>query len=222
VTLLADRYHDTQPYFGSDNIQHTANNITYECTDGFKVDVNTTPVMLSAGHCGSAKWFNGTTSNEIGVTGQLHFKDGSKRDVQTIKNERYFQDVWGGAFGDPATGLEVHGGFTGYVSVGQLITFDGSVTKEVRDVKVVASGDNVCITSEGATICDLIKTNAKNQSGKLACQNGDSGGPVYQYAYGNGYQVKAAGLVEAGDGSNCWATELASDLSETGSKLVTI
>jgi hypothetical protein len=221
VTLLADRYHDTQPYFGGDNIQRTANNVTFGCTTGFEVFVGTTPVMLSAGHCGSGTWDNGTTSNEIGVTGQLHFKDGSKRDVQTIKNETYFQDVWSGAFGDPAVGVTVHGGFTGYVSVGQLITDDGSVTKEVRDVKVVASGDNVCVTSEGATICHLIKTNLNNQSGKQACQSGDSGGPVYQYAFGNGTQVKAAGLVEATDSSHCWATELASDLSETGSSLAT-
>lgn len=217
VTLLADRYHDTQPYFGGDNIQST----TEECTDGFEVFVGTTPVMLSAGHCGSATWDNGTTSNEIGVTGQLHFHDGSMRDVQTIKNESYFADVWSGAFGAPAVGVTVHGGFTGYVSVGQLVTFDGSVTKEVRDVKVVASGDNVCIHSEGANVCHLIETNINNQSGTQACQPGDSGGPIYQYAFGNGTQVKAAGLVEALDGSHCFATELASDLSETGSTLAT-
>jgi hypothetical protein len=216
VTLDASRYHDTQPYFGGDNIQSG----TEECTDGFEVEVGTTPVMLSAGHCGSATWKNGTTSNEIGVTGQLHFGD-NVHDVQTIKNESYFADVWNGASGVAAIGVAVHGGFTDYVSAGQLITFDGSVTREVRDDKVDQSGDGVCITSEGDTICHLIEANLDSQSGTQACQPGDSGGPVYEYTFGNGTQVEAAGLVEASSSQFCFATELATDLSVTGSTLMT-
>jgi hypothetical protein len=217
VTLDADRYHDTAPYFGGDNIQGGG----VECTDGFEVTVGTTPVMLSAGHCTSETWFNGTTSKEIGVTGQLHFNDTAHDDVQTIKNESYFHSVWSGAFGDPAVGVTVHGGFGGYVSTGQLITIDGSVTKEVRNVQVVASGDNVCLAADGATVCHLVKTNINNQSGVQACQGGDSGGPVYQYAYGNGTQVKAVGLHEGHDSQFCYEMELAYDLSQTGSALVT-
>jgi hypothetical protein len=191
VTLNASRYNDTQPYFGGDNIQSR----TEECTDGFEVQIGATPVMLSAGHCGSATWNNGTTSNEIGVTGQLHFGD-NVHDVQTIKNKSYFADVWSGASGSAAIGVAVHGGLTGYVSAGQLITFDGSVTREVRDDKV-------------------------DQSGTQACQHGDSGGPVYAYTYGNDTQVEAVGLIEASSSQFCFATELATDLSETGSTLMT-
>jgi hypothetical protein len=83
-------------------------------------------VVLSAGHCGSGTWDNGTTSNEIGETGQLYFGNGTQDDVMTLKDKTYGNAVWTGAFGDPATTATVHGGFTGYVSPGQLVTFDGS------------------------------------------------------------------------------------------------
>ncbi|MHB8244028.1 MAG: chymotrypsin family serine protease [Acidimicrobiales bacterium] len=217
VSLLYGRYNDVSPFYGSDNIQ----NGSVECTAGFGAYVGTTSVSLTAGHCGSSSsWYVGTTGTVFGETGQLHFGDGV-HDVQTIKDKQYAAAVWGGAYGKPATTLNVLGGFSSYVAVGQLITFDGSIKKEVRDVKVTASGNNVCIVAEGTSICDLIQTNRTNESGVQACGFGDSGGPVYQYAYGNNYDIKAAGLIEGGNSSHCFATELAADLAETGATLAT-
>lgn len=217
INLLYDRYNDVPPFYGSDNIQDAS----VECTAGFAAYVGTTSVSLTAGHCGSSSsWHVGTTGTIFGETGQLHFGDGV-HDVQTIKDKQYAAAVWGGAYGDPATTLNVRGGFSSYVAAGQLITFDGSITKEVRDVKVTASGNNVCVVAEGTSICDLIETNLTNEAGIQACHPGDSGGPVYQYVYGNNYDIKAAGLIEAFDSSHCFATELAADLSETGADLAT-
>lgn len=213
LPVAANRYDNTAPYAGGDRIYQDG----VECTSGFNLaGPGGDKYMLTAGHCGSGTWQ--TSAQTIGNTSENYLTPTAENDFQLTSIGPYggLGDVWtSGGGGAPVTGAL-------FPAVGAPITFNGSVTGEVRGVTVEATSTSVCYSVDTGpvtpTICadHLIEA---TKAGAVVCQGGDSGGPVYSHT--PSVNVLAVGIIEATNGSTCWAMQIDHIVSVTGKSLLT-
>jgi hypothetical protein len=202
VAPYPSRLLDGQPYYGGGRIYRieASGDEVYiiQCTVAFAYSG---PSMQTAGHCspsGGTYWTQG------------YWDQGENTIYQTGNMGRVFAVQWGDNVGDGAlmdgstysasvwTQLQsvqtVRG--TSFPAQGQGVCFDGSFTNEncsgIIDT-VGACADIFDPESNTFThVCGLDFAHSSN--GSRMCQQGDSGGPVYQRVP-NG--VKAAGIISA-------------------------
>jgi hypothetical protein len=211
LPVLASRDGDTAPYFDGDLIFHVGAGVT--CTSGFNlIGSGGGQYMVTAGHCGSGTWK--THASTVGNTSLNYLTATSGNDFQiTYLAGGGLGVVWtNGTNTAPVTGAL-------FPAVGAPITFNGGITGEVRGVTVQAVSQSQCFSdpSTGGTICATNLTKAE-KSGTV-CQPGDSGGPVYSHT--PSANVLAVGIIEGGDGSTCYATQIDHIAFITGRSLLT-
>jgi hypothetical protein len=216
--VVASRDGDTAPYFDGDQIYHVGAGVT--CTSGFNmVGSGGGDYMVTAGHCGSGTWK--THASTIGNTSLNYLTATSGNDFQiTYLSGAGLGIVWtNGTNTAPVTGAL-------FPAVGVPITFNGSVTGEVRGVTVQATSQNASVY-DPSTNTTFVVTNqaiAKSAPGIVCAQPGDSGGPVYSHT--PGANVLAVGIIEATspnpDGTDtCFATQIDHIAFITGRSLIT-
>lgn len=216
--VAAGRTNDTAPFYGGDQIYGPST-----CTGGFNMigNVSGHAFMYTAGHCGSGTWVTG--AQEIGKTSTNYLTPTSGKDFQSIY-------LSGGGLGIVWTNgsnlLPVSGRVA--PAVGVNITFNGSVTGEVRYNPVIATGVTQCgiwNSVGGFYYCASHQVIASNPNGTWICRPGDSGGPVYKHS---GSDVVAVGIITAymsvngaNGGSTCMATAIGYLANVTDTTLIT-
>jgi hypothetical protein len=207
------RINDTPPFYDGDQIFHGDD----YCTGGFNMvgNVSGNDFMYTAGHCGDGDWQ--TAAANIGDTSTNYLSTTSGNDFQSI----YLAGgglpiVWTASGLAPVTGQVLP-------AVGSAITFDGSVTGEVRGNTIKAINltvDDIYDPLSGQTYVATYQVQATNPDGYEICEGGDSGGPVYQHT--GGTNVLAVGIITASsdNGSECIATEIGHLESVTDTKLI--
>lgn len=151
----------------------------------------------------------------MGSTSTSYFLNSGHDDFQTIGTSTQGY-VWGnGGSWYPVLGQVVP-------AVGSDITFDGSVTGEVRGVHVDKVG--ICTTFGldyppwGEEVCNLIQATGSSP----ICASGDSGGPVDQHTSGaSDSPVDAVGTIIGFSGNTCWAEEISREESASNTHLQT-
>ncbi len=199
-----DRYNDCSPFLGGDQISHPVGGGVYtECTGGFGVSGNASghDFMLTAGHCGTTSAWDLTGDDvDMGSTATNYFQDSQHDDFETIYTLPHGSSSAGeGVWGNDGASFIIAG--TEIPAQGSKMTFDGSVTGEVRGASV---GDNdLCQVVGGIETCHLIEGTDSN----TICQGGDSGGPVYVHIDDTG-TVNAVGEIDLGSSTDCYAFEI--------------
>jgi hypothetical protein len=228
--LTADaRNNDTPPFYGGDLIHGP-----YNCTGGFNVQNSSgSYFMLTAGHCGTGTF--STDEATVGPTSTNWWGGASGSppyptywDVQVIK----INSSAGGAglvWTSPSGAGAVKGSLI--PAVGATFQVNGYLTgrrnAEATEVDFIA--DKIDIDGEyyNATHQVWLENDDPDQ---VICQEGDSGGPVYEVQAGTQGNVKAVGIVTAGGvytedneivGYACSATLVPSILSGKNLTLVT-
>jgi hypothetical protein len=219
MPLVAGRYGDTSPFWGGDRVYQPNNPVgAFTCTTAFGMIGNASghTFTTTAGHCLTGQFYT-TPSNSIymGSTSTSYFLNSGKDDFQTIGTATQGY-VWGnGGSWYPVIGQVVP-------AVGSDITFDGSVTGEVRGVHV----DKVGICTDfglpyppyAETVCNLIQATGSSQ----VCNSGDSGGPVDQHTSGaSNSPVDAVGTIIGENGNTCWAEEIGREEAVSNTHLQT-
>ena len=218
--VAAGRNNDTAPFYDGDQIYRSG--IT--CSGGFNMRGNASghTFMYTAGHCGSGKWSTGAQT--VGSTSTNYLSPTSGNDFQSIY-------LAGGGLGVTWTNGANLAPVTGQLlpAVGAAITFNGSVTGEVRGNTVSAVGITVygIYNSVGGYYYDVTnQVEAYNPNGTYICRPGDSGGTVYSHTPGS--NVLAVGTITAyyynggpAGGSECVATEIGHLESVTNTSLIT-
>jgi hypothetical protein len=215
------RFQDSTPFYGGDFIENAGDNAG--CTDGFVMTGATHPDnrwLMTDGHCGSRTWYTNLTHFYVlGATSTNYFHGyggNTDYDVQTIGLTGGFT-AWGDVWGNNYT---VYNPYTTLTpGKGQGITFDGAITGEVHDIGVTTAGPE-CLSTNGGTICGVGV--AGSTTGKVICQDGDSGGPVYERTSTAG-EVQAVGLITASNSAEnvCIYTLLNSITGPTDTRLDT-
>jgi len=214
------RNNDTAPFYDGDQISRSGT----ICTGGFNMVGNASghDFMYTAGHCGSGTWVTGAQT--VGSTSTNYLSATSGNDFQSIY-------LAGGGLGVVWTNGANLAPVTGQLlpAVGAEITFNGSVTGEVRGNVVNAVGITVygIYNSVGGYYYDATnQIEATNPSGIYCVRPGDSGGPVYQHTSGS--NVNAVGVITgyyyaggSAGGSTCIATEIGHLESVTNTSLIT-
>lgn len=183
-----NRLSDTSPFFGGDGIQTHGDSPQIECTSAFDVTGRNDrkSYMLTAGHCfnrGTLVDTNLTHPRTMGrVVSQAFAPFGL--DVETISGQ-YAPIVW-------TSGQRTVTG-SGDVRPRQgsssLVAVNGAVTGEHRKLPVVAQNQCVAFANDVDVTCSLDVVTG------FEVQDGDSGGPVYQYSASAAPEASAAGTI---------------------------
>jgi hypothetical protein len=211
------RFQDSNPFYGGDYIDNPGENAA--CTDGFVMlgAIHTqNHWLMTAGHCGSYTWYtNLSVFYTLGATATNYFPS-TVYDVQTIGLTGGFT-AWGDVWGNDYMTYQPYTTLT--PGVGQLITFDGALSGEVHGINVTKAGP-FCYIINNLYYCGLGEAGSTN--GPAICQNGDSGGPVFQRTPTEG-PVQAIGLITLSNntGNVCDYTLLNSIMGPTETKLDT-
>jgi hypothetical protein len=190
------RFNDYAPWYGGDRISSS----TGSCTTGFAATYNGTPAMLTASHCGGVGtnfWNGPTSSSGWNFMGSVNSSN-TNTDVATIGVSSYSLSINVGS--NPQVASQLYVGSWASPIVGEYLCQSGSFTGERCGLRVVDTGQYVCLsyvlwwcTSWQGPLADVISIYG---SGSPAAGHGDSGGPVYLRTYPNGYaQGIAKGLV---------------------------
>jgi hypothetical protein len=206
---------DTSPFWGGDTIFNPGQDT--ECTSGFGVIGNASghEFALTAGHCLSGSYYT-TESGSIfmGNSSSLYwFNNATKDDFQTIG-----ASTQGYVWGNGGASYNVIGQII--PAVGADITFDGSVTGEVRGVPVKSVGSCQFFSSPAGLeeVCHMVE----GASGGTICQNGDSGGPMYQHTTGSEYApVNAVATIVGGSSNDCFGEEIGQEETVSNTHLET-
>jgi len=194
--LYASRYGDTAPFNGGDQIVTPSGGET-TCTSGFGMQDTATgqQYLLTAGHCGSATWYNTRTgspvydsSTLIGATVRGSVVT-SVIDAQLVSTKASCIS-WGGRSTKPSNDVRAY--ITGYLDPpqGAEIQTDGSVSTE--ETGTVAYYDT-SLSTGGENLQDLDLITPMGTFG-------DSGGPmIYPTAYGSLAGGTIVGWYESGD-----------------------
>lgn len=215
----AGRNNDTAPFFDGDQIYGGG----YTCTGGFNMigNVSGHVFMYTAGHCPNATWSTG--AQQVGGTSTNYLANCSTtRDYQSIY-------VPGGGIGEVWGNSGALYPVTSWFlpAVGAAITFDGSVTGEVRGNTVTAinaTDYGVYDSVHNCTYNAYPVVQAQNPSGTWICRPGDSGGPVYSHTPSQ--DVVAVGMIVAyystggAGGSLCSAAQIGDLMSVTDTSLI--
>lgn len=176
---LAHRRNDTSPFTGGDDIRRKSGLNFAECTGGFPVVKNGTSVtyMSTAAHCGAGTWKIGDTSTVIGIVSSgERWTPNNGYDFELMPTD-VISSVWGGSASTPVR-YPLYGG-PYFPQVGEPISWDGAITREVRNV-TVTKNDGCAIAGQGSEqgkVCNLIQSS----NSPVVVQVGDSGGPVFQH-----------------------------------------
>jgi hypothetical protein len=172
------RFNDYAPWYGGDRIQSN----TAGCSTGFYAVYNNAPAMLTASHCGGVgtTFSNGPRSNgTYGTIGNSVYSN-TGTDVGAIGVTSALSYVNVGSALSPT---QLYVPSWGSPVVGQYLCQSGSYTGEVCGLRVVDTGQSVCLstflwwcTSWQGPLADAINSAG---SGSYAAGHGDSGGPVY-------------------------------------------
>ena len=206
------RYTDVAPFWGGDQVESNA--YPGNCTTGFGVYDNAVRAggILTAGHCwpaGAHVYIYCLTGsgcsgfgNYIGPVGPRWYPPaGGDYDFEVITGSSS-ADVWTGTSAKQGSAV-----VSAVVSpaVGTFMSTDGSVTGEVRDLRVSAL--DACLnvtypTSPPSTypVCGLGAATGSSPP----CHTGDSGGPAYVHTSSNNSPVSAAGTIVATSGDSCY------------------
>jgi hypothetical protein len=189
------RFNDFASWYGGDRLASS----TSGCTSGFASTYNNAPAILTASHCGGVgtNWWNGpNTVGGFRFMGSTVYSD-TATDVAAIgaSGSLNINVGW-----DPQAASQLYVGSWASPVVGEYLCQSGSYTGERCGLRVVDTAQYVCLsyflwwcTSWQGPLADVISAYG---SGSPAAGHGDSGGPVYQYAYINGsWQGIAKGLV---------------------------
>jgi hypothetical protein len=197
--LTANRYADSAPWNGGDQIVTPSNGET-TCTSGFGMQDESTgqTYLLTAGHCGSATWYNTRTNTPVYDSATLigTTLPGSVRtstvDAQLITTNSSCVS-WGGKSTKAGNIERIY--ITGYANApqGASIELEGAVTLE--QTGTVAYYD-VSKVIQGENLSDLDLVTAIPQVG-------DSGGPMI---YPTGFGPLAGGTTVAwyDNAGNVW------------------
>ena len=173
------RFNDYAPWYGGDRIA----NSSLSCSTGFAATYNGLPAMLTAAHCGgvgTSFWNGPTSANGWNFMGNITYSN-SATDVASIQVSSYSTYINVGSNPQAPTQLNV----TSWQSpvVGQYLCQSGSFTGEVCGLRVVDTGQYVCLTkvlwwctSWQGPIADVINYLGPSY---YSAGHGDSGGPVY-------------------------------------------
>jgi hypothetical protein len=184
----ATRSTDSAPWYLGDRIWMPE--LGQGCTSGFHV---TKPghgaYMLTSGHCLRGTgivvdyWFD--ISKYFGYASQVDYVDSAPADSALITGS-YSPFVW-----NTETTILAQRTVSGSDIVGQDTCFNGSYTKQVCRSYVYAT--NVTVPTAIGVTTGNVEVHAT--PGVTICQQGDSGGPVYDASPGNG--IRARGIIKA-------------------------
>jgi hypothetical protein len=172
------RFNDFAPWYGGDRIVSS----TVGCSTGFYAVYNSAPVMLTASHCGGVgtTFYNGPRSNGTYSTMGNSVYSNTGTDVGAIGVTSATSLINVGSALSPT---QLYVPAWGSPVVGQYLCQSGSYTGEVCGLRVVDTGQSVCLstflwwcTSWQGPLADVINSAG---SGSYAAGHGDSGGPVY-------------------------------------------
>jgi hypothetical protein len=173
------RFNDYAPWYGGDRIA----NSSLSCTTGFAAVYNGLPAMLTAAHCGgvgTSFWNGPTTTGGWNFLGNVTYSN-TNTDVASIQVSSYSNYINVGSNPQAPTQLLISGWQSPVV--GQYLCQSGSFTGEVCGLRVVDTGQYVCLTkvlwwctSWQGPIADVINYLGP---GYYSAGHGDSGGPVY-------------------------------------------
>jgi hypothetical protein len=194
--LFADRYADTPPFNGGDQIVTPSDGET-TCTSGFPMEDTATgeTFLLTAGHCGDATWYNTRTASPVYDSSTLVGTTvhgsvlTSVIDAQLIAAKASCI-TWGGKSTTPSNDVRIY--TTGYFDPPQGATIDTEGSVSTQQTGTVAYYDT-SLSTGGENLQDL----------DLITQMptfGDSGGPaVYPTGYGPLAGGTIVGWYESGD-----------------------
>jgi len=189
-----DRFADVEPYYGGDAIWFDNEPDGTLCTDGFGIENDDEFSSFTAGHCnGETVDTNIDSPREMGAIWFYEFvNDG-------LDFEAFYCDCTGDVWANSQNTHPVIGSV--FAGVGDLVAMDGAASGEVPG-NDVQQADYCQKFSDGITTCHLTRT---YQAGAVACQEGDSGGPVYQRISGTS-DIYAAGEIVGSNnaGQTCY------------------
>ncbi|MDH2426109.1 hypothetical protein [Sphaerisporangium sp. TRM90804] len=191
-----DRQNDVPSYYGGGRTKNW--NTGGGCTAGFPVvDRNGYEGFLTAAHCGEL-WHDfydgGGTSDPANYMGRLNWRI-ANRDAAIVNADTHGRMFTGGV--NSSYSARVVGVFKSYP--GNYVCNSGSKTGEICYIKVTHYGWSGTYTN-GQYVKHMIR--AKHIDGHCAGAKGDSGGPIFAYAYTNNWDaVKAHGVMSAFSGS---------------------
>ena len=201
---FSDRFNDTMPWYGGDNLYFGSEQPRISCSSGFAYSGNNTgnTYVFTAGHCatsGTKVYTHLGDKYSYGTIGQRIFVDGGL-DIASMAEYPAGASpiVW---TGPTPTGGEYHSDVDGIVFPGDGendIVFDGAKSGQVKGVTQDWS-DRCVKFGDGITTCHLDKA---HKYAINVCQGGDSGGPVYTFTDSSKTDVAAAGIIVGGTGSN--------------------
>jgi hypothetical protein len=173
------RFNDYAPWYGGDRISSSS----VSCTTGFAATYNGLPAMLTASHCGgvgTSFWNGPTSSNGWNFMGNVNYSN-TNTDVASIGVSSYSTYINVGS--NPQSPGQLNISSWASPVVGQYLCQSGSFTGEVCGLRVVDTGQYVCLThvlwwctSWQGPIADVINYLGPSY---YSAGHGDSGGPVY-------------------------------------------
>ena len=226
LSLFLNRFTDTTPYSGGDQVTYVANGLETWCTTGFAVRGNGSgdDFLLTAGHCGTTSgWYlsgrqsgygDGTDMGGTSGSGN-YFQDPAEDDFQTILTLPIGSNSAEGYiyYGTGDTKYYIEGPAT--VAKGQKMTFDGSVTGQVRGATAGNSGLCEWFDSHTVQVCHLIE----GTDSATICQSGDSGGPVIVVDDNTGGATAVATIV-GGSETDCYGETIGQEESASNTTLL--
>jgi hypothetical protein len=194
--LFADRYADTAPFNGGDQIVTPSDGET-TCTSGFPMKDTATgeTFLLTAGHCGDANWYNTRTASPVYDSSTLVGTTVHGSVLTSVVDAQLIAAkasciTWGGKSTTPSNDERIY--TTGYFDPPQGATIDTEGSVSTQQTGTVAYYD-VSLSIGGEDLHDL----------DLITQMptfGDSGGPaVYPTGYGPLAGGTIVGWYESGD-----------------------
>jgi hypothetical protein len=173
------RFNDYAAWYGGDRIASS----TGGCSTGFAATYNGAPAMLTASHCGGVgtTFWNGPTSTAgWNVMGNVNYSN-TNTDVASIGVTSASNYINVGS--DPQVPSQLYVGSWASPIVGEYLCQSGSYTGERCGLRVVDTGQYVCLsyvlwfcTSWQGPLADAVSIYG---SMSPAAGHGDSGGPVY-------------------------------------------
>jgi hypothetical protein len=173
------RFNDYAPWYGGDRISSTS----VGCSTGFAATYNGAPAMLTASHCGGVGttfWNGPTSAGGWNVMGNVNYSN-TNTDVASIGVTSTTNYINVGS--DPQSPTQLYVGSWASPIVGEYLCQSGSYTGERCGLRVVDTGQYVCLstvlwicTSWQGPLADAVSIYGPASP---AAGHGDSGGPVY-------------------------------------------
>jgi hypothetical protein len=173
------RFNDYAPWYGGDRISSTS----VGCSTGFAATYNGAPAMLTASHCGGVGttfWNGPTSAGGWNVMGNVNYSN-TNTDVASIGVTSTTNYINVGS--DPQAPSQLYIGSWASPIVGEYLCQSGSYTGERCGLRVVDTGQYVCLsyvlwfcTSWQGPLADAVSIYGSTSP---AAGHGDSGGPVY-------------------------------------------